>query len=250
MKICAAQTRPLKGDIAKNIDAHNKLIKLAVDSGASLICFPELSLTGYEPTLAKELAIRSEDPRLDEFQILSDLNNLSIALGAPVETRRGIALGMIIFVPGQKRQVYSKQYLHEDEYPFFVNGLHPLVLTLGSKKIAPAICFEISVPQHATYAHEAGADFYMASVAKSATGVEKALDQLSCIARDYSMQVLIANSTGPADDMICGGRTSAFRRDGSIAGQLDDQDEGILVMDTGTEEAFFKMVQAIWLKPI
>lgn len=242
MKICAAQTRPFKGDIEKNIDAHKKLIKLAVDCGATLICFPELSLTGYEPTLAKELAIRSDDSRLDEFQPLSDLHNLAIALGAPVKTGRGTEIGMIIFMPGQKRQVYSKRYLHEDEYPFFVNGLKPLILAHADKKIAPAICFEISVPDHASYAHVAGANIYMASVAKSATGVENGLDRLSCIARDYSMQVLMSNSTGPVDDMICGGRTSAFRRDGSVAGQLDDQGEGILVMDTGTEEAFLKMV--------
>jgi predicted amidohydrolase len=49
MKICAAQTRPVRGDIQTNIDNHKKLIDLAVSNGADIIIFPELSLTGYEP---------------------------------------------------------------------------------------------------------------------------------------------------------------------------------------------------------
>ncbi len=53
MKICVAQTRPVKGDIQGNIENHIKLIDLAVLNGADTIIFPELSITGYEPELAK-----------------------------------------------------------------------------------------------------------------------------------------------------------------------------------------------------
>ena len=68
MKICAAQARPIKGDVQRNIESHKKLVDLAVSKGTDAIIFPELSLTGYEPTLAKELAIPPEDKRLDNFQ--------------------------------------------------------------------------------------------------------------------------------------------------------------------------------------
>ena len=54
MKICVAQTRPIKGDIQSNIDHHKQFINLAVANGASIIIFPELSLTGYEPKLSKK----------------------------------------------------------------------------------------------------------------------------------------------------------------------------------------------------
>ena len=68
MKICVAQTRPVKGDIQSNIDNHKKLIDLAVSFGADKVIFPELSLTGYEPHLAKELATNQDDCR---FSMLS-----------------------------------------------------------------------------------------------------------------------------------------------------------------------------------
>ena len=71
MKICVAQTRPIKGDIQSNIDNHKKLIDLAVSYGADTVIFPELSLTGYEPELSKKLATNKDDSRFDDFQKLA-----------------------------------------------------------------------------------------------------------------------------------------------------------------------------------
>lgn len=68
MKICVAQTRPVKGDIQSNIDDHKKLIEIAVSNGADTVIFPELSLTGYEPKLSRELATNQDDNRFDDFQ--------------------------------------------------------------------------------------------------------------------------------------------------------------------------------------
>lgn len=56
MKICVAHTRPVAGDIQSNIESHKKLLDLAIAHAAGMVIFPELSLTGYEPKLAKELA--------------------------------------------------------------------------------------------------------------------------------------------------------------------------------------------------
>ena len=41
MKLCVAQTRPVKGDISANITHHKKLIDLAIGMGADTIIFPE-----------------------------------------------------------------------------------------------------------------------------------------------------------------------------------------------------------------
>ena len=78
MKICAVQTKPIKGDIHANIANHKKFINRAVAHGAELVIFPELSLTGYEPTLAKEPAMDEGDTRFDDFQTISDANGISI----------------------------------------------------------------------------------------------------------------------------------------------------------------------------
>jgi predicted amidohydrolase len=237
MKLCVAQTRPVKGDIQANISNHKKLISLAIANGADFIVFPELSITGYEPTLAGELATQLNDHRLDDFQTLSDAARITIGVGMPLKTTDGITISMLIFQPEKARETYSKQYLHADEEPYFVSG-HNTIRLPGN--IAPAICYELSVPEHAEAAHKAGAEIYMASVVKTAAGTTKAIDTLAAIAKTYSMNVVMANCVGVCDGDICGGRSSVWNLQGELLGQMNDTDEGILIFDTDTPEVIKK----------
>jgi len=109
---------------------------------ANAIFFPELSLTSYEPELAKKLATNQEDPRLDEFQTISNASNITIGLGIPTKGNSGIHISMILFQPGLPRQTYSKQQLHTDELPYFIKGENQTIIMVDNKKIAPAICHE------------------------------------------------------------------------------------------------------------
>src|SRR6478609_2724495 len=143
MKICVAQTRPVKGDIPTNIEHHKRLIQLASSNGANLIIFPELSLTGYEPELAKELATDPADPRFEAFQKISDVELITIGVGMPLKTDPGILIGMILFQPNIPVQTYHKQYLHADEYPYFICGPKQAGIWDKHNKIALAICYEL-----------------------------------------------------------------------------------------------------------
>ena len=240
MKICVAQTRPVKGDIQSNIDNHKKLIDLAVSNGADTIIFPELSLTGYEPKLSKELATNQDDSRFDDFQRITDSKHITIGAGMPTRSNSGILISMIIFQPHKPRQTYSKQYLHSDEYPYFVSGQRQAILIENKNKTAIAICYELSVPEHSEDAHKSGAKIYIASVAKSVDGVEKAVKSLSAIASKYSMTVLMSNCVGQCDGFECGGKTSIWNNKGLLTGQLNDTNEGILIIDTDTQELIEK----------
>ena len=122
MKICVAQTKPVTGDIEQNILHHKEFINRATALGADSIIFPELSLTGYEPTLAKALAVDLYDNRLDDFQAISNAQKITIGVGIPVRTENGITISMIIFQPHRERLVYSKKYIHADEEEFFGRG--------------------------------------------------------------------------------------------------------------------------------
>src|SRR4051794_21629703 len=120
MKICAVQFQPHAGDIEANTIEHVRYIDLAAAHRADLIFFPELSLTGYEPTSAKALATTKTDPRLDVFQECSTSMRLIIGIGLPVRVADGIRIGMVWFTPDAPRREYAKQQLHDDELPFFV----------------------------------------------------------------------------------------------------------------------------------
>ncbi len=235
MKICIAQVKPVPGDIRQNIQIHKKYADLAVSFGADAIFFPELSLTGYEPTLARELALNLEDKRLAVFQKVGDANHITIGIGAPTRHRNGICISMIIFQPNQKRRLYSKQYLHQDEELYFISGNKSPLLVIGDQKIALGICYEISIPAHCKAAYENGANIYLASVAKSQAGIDTAVQRLSQIADQYSMSVLMANCIGMADGQECAGKSSAWNDRGILLAQLDESREGILMLNTQTQ---------------
>jgi predicted amidohydrolase len=240
MKICAVQTSAFKGDIEKNIAKHLQFIELAVANGADMIVFPELSVTGYEPTLAKELATTSNDDRLCCFQKLSDLHKVIICLGLPTKMDEKLFISMIIFQPDKAPITYSKQHLYPTETDYFSPGITPVYLHINETVVAPAICYELSIPEHSAAAHQNKASVYLASVLNSVTGVDADLLKLSNIAQKYHMTTLMANYVGESGGYVCAGKSSVWHADGSLAAQLDGKNEGILIYDTTTKEVVCK----------
>lgn len=235
MNIAIAQTRSIKGNITANTIKHKELIELAVANNAAAIFFPELSLTGYEPTLAAALATNADDPLFNGFQEISNTHRITIGLGMPTKAAGGIHISMIVLQPNTPIQVYSKQQLHEDETPYFTSGKEQIMLQVQQQKIAPAICYESLQWSHSENAHQLGAAIYIASVAKPQRGIDKAMLHFPAVARRFSMPVFMANGVGPCDDFISAGQSAVWTKSGALAGQLDDQNEGVLIFDTEKE---------------
>ncbi len=242
MRICAAQTRPVRGDIEKNVEAHLKLIESAVAERADAIFFPELSITGYEPELAAELATDAADARFRVFQEIADRDRLAIGVGAPVAVGDGVSISTILFRPDGARQIYSKKHLHASETGFFAPGRNRAVVMDGAPEIALAICYELSVPEHAEEAFRTGAKVYAASVVESVGAVEKAAARLSSIAARYRMTALMANCVGRTGIYDGGGKTAVWDEHGALAARLDEASEGIVVYDTASGAALEKIV--------
>jgi predicted amidohydrolase len=244
MIICLAQTRSVKGNIEANIERHLQFINYAIERHADFILFPELSLTGYEPQLAESLSLKLSDQRLEVFQRISDKQNIVIAVGAPTRSEAGIEISLIIFQPQKERLINTKKHLHADEKPFFVEGKNIAPLTVSDNSVAFAICYELSVTEHFQNANQYGATLYAASVAKSATGMESANYRLGTLAKEYSISTCIANGVGSSDNFMSAGKSSAWNKEGHLLGQLNDTDEGILVVNTITETSHAKHLNA------
>ena len=242
MNIAVAQIKPAKGDISANIEKHLKFIELASSLNANSVFFPELSLTGYEPELAKDLATNKDDDRLDAFQKISNLKKITIGVGIPTKTESGIQISMVVFQPNHQRISYSKQQLHEDEFPYFENGTEQIIIEIENQKIIPAICYESLQIEHAEKATKLGGEIYVVSVAKSKNGVEKAFIHYPKVAKTYSMPVLMSNCIGECDNFVSVGFSSVWTKEGKLTEQLDNKNEGILVFNTTTEEVIKQII--------
>lgn len=232
MKIALAQISSLPGDLDANLSKHRRSVELAIAQGVGLILFPELSLTGYEPTLAAGLAMTTDDPRLEVFQQLSDQNKVTMAVGAPIRTDSLPQIGLILFRPGERRRVYYKQYLHPDELPYFTAGRNASVGIYAPLPAALAICYEIALADHLDAAARCDAACYLASVAKFLSGIEAAHERLAFIAGQLQIPVLMANAVGEADGGRCAGRSAVWDKNGRMIRQLNETEEGLLVYDT------------------
>jgi len=232
MKIALAQIESEIGNIAANIEHHVQVIDRASKLGAQLVIFPELSLTGYAPELAGELAMEREDSRLSIFKKLSEERNISIGIGLPIRTAGKPQIGLLLFEPGQEPILSGKQYLHEDELADFSPGTNYCGPVAGHESITLAICYELSVEAHAKDAHERKAGIYLASAAKTPSGVVNASARLSNVSRQYQMISLLCNCVGICEGQTAGGGSGVWDTNGQRVAQLNDRDEAILMVDT------------------
>ncbi|AFK04765.1 Nitrilase/cyanide hydratase and apolipoprotein N-acyltransferase [Emticicia oligotrophica DSM 17448] len=232
MKICLAQIQSYRGEIEKNIQKHVNCIVKAIEMKADFIFFPELSISSYEPTLARTLATTPTDKRFDIFQMLSNQSNITICIGAPLLQALGVSISMLIFQKNLPLKVYSKQILHADELPYFVTCNDEVLISQENNLIAPAICFESLLEKHAEKAAKAKANLYIASVAKSTKGLEKAYNHYPKIAQCFNLTVLMCNSVGPAEDFVAKGQSAVWLSNGEVLGKLDSNSEGLLFFDS------------------
>lgn len=233
MKIALVQFRSKPGEVEVNTTRHQLWIRKARKAGADFVVFPELSITGYEPELAAELALRPDDQLWASWQAFCEEQQTAFALGMPIRRPSGVEIGLVLFQPNQGHRIYSKQYLHQDELPYFIAG-QDWDGYWEDQNLAFAICYELSIPDHAERAHQSKANLYLASVAKFESGIASAHERLSTIARRYQMTTLMVNALGEADGGWCVGQSAIWSNGGQLIAQLDAQEEAILLYDTST----------------
>lgn len=235
MKICISQIKSDKGKVQENILNHLRIVERAIKLNSDLIIFPELSITNYEPDLAKELSTDIGNRIFNPFQELSDNNKITIGIGMPTKSTDGINISMLIFQPNKKRVSYSKQMLHSDELPYFACGNEQIILNIKGKKIAIGICYETLQREHFLNSNNKGTDIYIASVAKPKGGIEKAYKHFPKIAREFNTPILMSNCVGYCDNFMSIGQSAVWNKNGDLVEQLDNENNGILIYDTETE---------------
>lgn len=211
LRIAAAQSPSVPGDIAANIQIHRQFIHAAHAAEVDVLVFPELSLSGYELPLLAGCALQIHAAVLDPLRELAQSSGITVVAGAPI--RNGTLaprIGAITFSPSGDTAVYYKQFLHQGEEQFASNGTVPCgPYAIGEESYALAICADTSHEQHATTAAATGASLYLAGVLISEAGYAKDSAQLQHYAASYDFGVLLANHAVPSGGYATAGR-SAF----------------------------------------
>lgn len=124
LTLAAAQSISIAGDLPGNIARHQAFIRIAAERGVQLLVFPELSLTGYEPALAAELALLPQSPLLQPLRDLARELGVTAVVGMPIllSAEGPLLIGALVLAADGSLAVYSKQHLHAGEEQVFSPG--------------------------------------------------------------------------------------------------------------------------------
>lgn len=224
MRIAAAQTPSVAGDIATNLQTHLRFIAAAHAQGVQLLVFPELSLCGYELPLLRDCAVAPDDTRLAPLRTAAMEAGMTIIIGAPL-LDAGAAqpcIASITVRPDGSTGTYRKQYLHSGEEVHVQPGpICALAHALHGQRYAEAICADTTHPEHARAAAEAGATLYVAGVLISTGGYDTDAALLRQYAQQHQMTVLMANHAAPSGGYASAGKSAIWAPGGSLIAQAE-----------------------------
>lgn len=212
-RIAAAQSRSVAGDVARNVQIHLEFVRAAVYERVQVLVFPELSLTGYEPRLLAHHVFSADHPALEPLRNAAAEHAITLVVGgpaAPVVEGAHPAIGAWVLAPDRSVALYRKRHLHANESQFASAGAEDVqVQLLAGEPTGMAVCADITHPEHAQAACNAGAALYAAGAVISAKGYGPESALLEGYARDLGMAVLLANYSGQTGGYASAGR-SAF----------------------------------------
>lgn len=215
--IAAAQSISIAGDINANISRHLQFMRKAADNGVHLLVFPELSLTGYERSLARKLAILPDDDVLSPLRDMAQRAGMVTVVGAPLissSSRDDIFIGALVLGTDGAIGVYAKQHLHPGEDTVFACGEGGSFVSVQDSEVALAICADYTHPGHVQRAARSGAGIYAAGALITERGYMLETELLAGYAVEHKMAVLLANHGGPTGGWNPVGRSAIWVEDG------------------------------------
>lgn len=218
LDLCAAQYCSVAGDLNANLDRHAQVMRLAAHHGAKFLLFPELSLTGYEPSLASNLALNADSQLLEPLRDLAKQSGMTTVVGAPLRQpgAEAVFIGALVFCADGSQITYTKQHLHPGEEVVFTPGQGGPLVTVGAGQIALSVCADFSHASHAQAAAQEGAGVYAASVLISDNCYDHDSGLLQGYARQHAFGVLMANHGGVSGGWACAGRSAFWSPDGEL----------------------------------
>jgi predicted amidohydrolase len=218
------QTNPRLGDLQTNLEDHLARIDRAVANGAELICFPELSLTGYFlKDQVDELAQTLDAPIFEP--LLERSLKASIVVGFVERSPSDRLYDSIAFLErgeilGVHRKVHLVSYGMFDEARDFAAGEHFRIIESRLGRFGPLICEDLWHTPSAYLHFLNDADYMLIPSASPARGVEAPGPGLSsqrtwntlleATAILYRTWVLYAGRVGWEDGVGFGGSSAVY----------------------------------------
>ena len=223
IKIALAQQDFPVGDMAGNLARAQQCIAKAAATGADLILFPELAISGYPP---EDLLLRPgfmHQCHVVMETLVQSVSGIDVVIGHPWKSSSKRYNAVSWIRDGRVIGRYFKQLLPNyavfDERRYFAAGNEPLVVELRGCKITVLICEDTWEPGPALMAKEAGAEILLVPNA-SPFRDNKLADRVSMFNRrhaDCGLPMVYCNLVGGQDELVFDGRSMLMDGDGRLS---------------------------------
>lgn len=212
IELALAQINPVVGDLVGNADAIRSRIQEARSSGAQIVVFPELALSGYPP---EDLVLREDflvAARAQLERVAADAVEIVALVGYPMAHTEGVANALAVLADGEVVSSYRKQLLPNygvfDERRYFVAGDSSAVINAGGVPIGLSICEDVwfDEPVYADLAARGVRLVLNASASPFHMGKAREREEmLSDRARRFDLPIAYCNMTGGQDELVFDG---------------------------------------------
>ena len=244
-RIGLAQINSRVGDIEGNLDKILKYIGSAKEKGVDILCFPELSITGYPPEdlLLKPNFITKSIDAVEKVRKASA--NMTVIVGFP--DKKGDIYNSAAIIHNKKLiDIYHKRYLPNygvfDENRYFQSGVRAPVYRLGDIVFGVNVCEDIWYPGDPTRRQALLGDaqiiINISSSPYYASKVASRERMLRTRAKDNSVNVVFCNMVGGQDELVFDGNSVVISESGNIVARAKSFGEDLLIADVNVEKVF------------
>ena len=191
------------GEIGPNLDKIERFVRVAAKQGARIICFPEMSITGYALNdRIREFAETVPGPSALRVQRMADEHEIAVIAGLAELTEHGeTAITQLVAIPGGDIGKYRKTHLSPGEQAIFRAGEKVSVFETDHARFGVELCYDAHFPELSTMLALEGAEILFishASPAPESAGEKRDrwLRYLAARAYDNSVFVVACNQVG------------------------------------------------------
>lgn len=244
LKVALAQMRCEKAAIADNLARTRHYIAEASAAGSSIICFPEMSITGYaNPLRMPEAVVRLDGPEVASFLSLTRETSATVIAGLIEANPAGLPfITQVVASGGQMVGYYRKRNIAPDEAGLFAAGDQVAIFEHEGILFGLAVCADIDEPRVFADCAAAGARVIFEAAAPGLYGGQsgrdwrsgyewwrtECIEKLGSYARERRVHIAVATQAGRTRDEDFPGGGYVFSPTGALLAETGDWSEGIL----------------------
>jgi NAD+ synthase (glutamine-hydrolysing) len=237
VRIALGQLNLTVGDLAGNVEKMASSASEATAAGVELVCFPELSVTGYPP---EDLVLRPRFVR-DNLQALADLatetaGGCDVVVGFidedPGGLRNAAALVRAGAVAARYRKCRLPNYGVFDEQRYFVPGTAGVSVHVAGSPVGLSVCEDAWLPG------PPWTDYGSLGLIVNINGspyhrgkLDERTDVLRARAAETGAWIVYVNTIGGQDELVFDGGSLVMAPDGTVAAHALRFEEDLLVVD-------------------